>query len=346
MVNAGRLEGLQIGRALAALTVAYYHSNAIFTGWPGAALHQIPGLKEHGYLGVNFFFAISGYVISHVCDRDSFSVREFLAKRFLRIYPIYWCVILVALVLPLFGVLIPTSFDIRTILYSMTLLPHSETGDARPFLGVTWSLEFEMVFYFLAALTVPFFRVWGLAAVLFVLVFWAYVAPPEVFTYHLVRSLNADFLAGVLAYLFRKQLSYIPPFVLIPCGLFGYYCAVILFIPFSSSTGGLLIVSALVNAKWNWERWPLRWLVRMGDASYSLYLLHLLVFYTFASALRKIDFLPAWSAEPIRFLCLALCCWLSLQAFRFIERPMIEYATRVLESKKWSTARHATKATP
>jgi peptidoglycan/LPS O-acetylase OafA/YrhL len=147
----------------------------------------------------------------------------------------------------------------------MTLLPHQE-GSA-PFLAVTWSLEFEIMFYFLAVLIVPIFRLWGLAAVLFGLVYWAYNAPPEIFTFHFVRTLNSDFLAGVLAYLFRKPLSWFPPLILILCGLFGYYCAVILLIPFSGSAGGFLLVAGLAGAKWRWDAWPLRWLVKIGDVS-------------------------------------------------------------------------------
>ncbi|MCJ9729389.1 acyltransferase [Bradyrhizobium sp. PRIMUS42] len=337
MVNAGRLDGLQVARALAALVVAYYHSFAIFSTWPLANFFPIPGLKEHGYLGVNFFFAISGYVISLVCDKDNFSVREFLARRFFRLYPVYWCVVLAAILVKLLGVSLPRQIELIPILYSMTLLPH-EGSDSFMIIPVAWSLEFEIMFYLLAALVVPFLRIWGLAAVLACLIVWAYAAPPEIFTFHLVRTLHSDFLAGVLAYLLRKPLRYIPPLVLIPCGLFGYYCAVVLLVPFSGSLGGLLAVSALANAKWRWDRWPLRLLVRVGDASYSMYLLHWVMIYVFVTVIAKIGVPPAWSAEPIRFAFLGVCCWLSFQAFRYIERPMIELGNRLVLGRSWSVA--------
>ena len=80
MASDGRLDGLQVARALAALTVAYFHSYMIFNSWPQTTLFPIPGAKEHGYLGVNFFFVISGYVISAVCDKPNFSVRAFVIK--------------------------------------------------------------------------------------------------------------------------------------------------------------------------------------------------------------------------------------------------------------------------
>lgn len=77
---AGKLEGIQVGRALAALSVAYFHSHFAIAAFPGSAIHPIPGLATQGYLGVNFFFAISGFVICLVLDRPSNTLFGFTAK--------------------------------------------------------------------------------------------------------------------------------------------------------------------------------------------------------------------------------------------------------------------------
>jgi exopolysaccharide production protein ExoZ len=58
-----KLEGIQVARAIAALSVAYFHSYIALRAFPESAQMPIPPLKQWGYLGVNFFFAISGYVI-------------------------------------------------------------------------------------------------------------------------------------------------------------------------------------------------------------------------------------------------------------------------------------------
>jgi len=205
-----RLEGLQAARAIAALTVAYFHSYMLLNGWAQDFVFPIPGLKEHGYLGVNFFFAISGFVISSVCDKPEFSPRAFLIKRFFRLYPVYWAVILLVLLLRVPGVSMPgVLYDAPHVAYSLTLWPQTGT----PFYPVTWSLEYEIMFYLLAALAVPFLGLWGLAAVLFGLVRWSIASPPDFFTLHLVSSINSDFLAGVLAYLMRRPLASIPTLV-------------------------------------------------------------------------------------------------------------------------------------
>jgi exopolysaccharide production protein ExoZ len=52
-------EGLQAARAIAALSVAYFHSYVAVRGFPEAAWMPIPWLKQWGFLGVDFFFAVS-----------------------------------------------------------------------------------------------------------------------------------------------------------------------------------------------------------------------------------------------------------------------------------------------
>jgi exopolysaccharide production protein ExoZ len=69
----GKLEGLQAARALASLSVAYFHSYPALRAFPETAINPIPFLKAWGFLGVDFFFAISGYVICLVVSRRSFS---------------------------------------------------------------------------------------------------------------------------------------------------------------------------------------------------------------------------------------------------------------------------------
>jgi peptidoglycan/LPS O-acetylase OafA/YrhL len=38
---------------------------------------------------------------------------------------------------------------------------------------------------------------------------------------------------------------------------------------------------------------------------------------------------PAWTAEPVRVVYLAICVWISLKSYRFIEQPMIQLGNRL-----------------
>ena len=323
------LLGMQAGRALAALLVAYYHSYMLFNGWQQDYVLAIPALKQHGYLGVNFFLRNQricdqfrlrqGWVYAtRISDQKVFqTLSGLLGGHRLNDFPETVC--------------FPTRWKLQSRIYCLFngIAPQSGT----PFYPVTWSLEYELMFYALAVLVVPFFSVWVLAAVLFGLVRWALTAPPDFFTFHLVATLNSDFLAGVLAYLLRKPMSYIPPTILVAAGLFGYYTVAVVQVPFSGSVGGFLLVSGLIGAKWGWDRAPLKWLVSIGDASYSLYLIHFILIFVSAAMFNTLR-LPPTFAEPVRFIYLAICVWLSLQMWKRIEKPMIDLGNKI--SLRWT----------
>src|SRR5436309_15309760 len=98
-----KIEGLQVARAIAALSVAYYHSYIALRGFPESAQMPIDALKNWGYLGVNFFFAISGYVICLVASKPQFMAVPFAIKRLFRLYPMYWTAMMIVLIMILLG---------------------------------------------------------------------------------------------------------------------------------------------------------------------------------------------------------------------------------------------------
>ncbi|WP_338828014.1 acyltransferase family protein [Bradyrhizobium sp. 27S5] len=69
-------------------------------------------------------------------------------------------------------------------------------------------------------------------------------------------------------------------------------------------------------------------LVALGDASYSIYLIHVLVFYYVYIHLRP-PLPPLWSQEPMRYGALIVVCFLALASWRFFERPMILFGHRL-----------------
>src|SRR5665213_2720050 len=84
-----RSSGLQIARALAALSIAYFHSWHVIMPFPANTAYPIPLLKDFGWISVDFFFAISGFVLGLVITRPSFKPMEFLIRRAFRLYPLW-----------------------------------------------------------------------------------------------------------------------------------------------------------------------------------------------------------------------------------------------------------------
>lgn len=318
-----RLEGLQAARAIAALSVAYFHSYIALRGFPETAQLPIAPLKNWGYLGVNFFFAISGYVICLVAAKPTFEPIVFAIKRLFRLYPMYWIAMTIIAVMIGLGRYAPQSFD--HFFYSMTLLPQQ----GAPAYDVSWTLEREMVFYVLAAIVVPILGVRGLAIVLIILATggWYFGNP---WTFHLLSTTQADFLAGVLVFLFRERTKLLGGITPIIAG-----CAMLWFsrahdFPFAVPISMAFLLLGMTQLRLSWERPPFRWIVATGDASYSIYLLHYIVFYWSAFTSVRLPWtLPDWLCEPWRCSALILCCLVSRLTWRGIELPAIGFSEKM-----------------
>jgi peptidoglycan/LPS O-acetylase OafA/YrhL len=84
------LDGL---RAISVIAVVWFHTSGWHTGW-----------LSSGFLGVDYFFAISGFLITTLLLREHratsrVSLRKFYLRRTLRILPLYYAVLLVYIVL-------------------------------------------------------------------------------------------------------------------------------------------------------------------------------------------------------------------------------------------------------
>lgn len=200
-VERDRLPGLQVARAIAALSIAYFHSWVALVRFPQNTAFQLPIFSTYGWLAVDLFFGISGFVICLVVSRPTFNVVSFLTKRMFRLYPL-WLV-----TLTIFAVLAmawrgPTEKEtFGFFLYSTTLLPTK----LLPFYDIGWSLQHEMVFYFLAATIVPLFGLYGLAAFLTASTI-AYHSIELPWYFGHLAAYHCEFLAGVLAFLARPKL--------------------------------------------------------------------------------------------------------------------------------------------
>jgi exopolysaccharide production protein ExoZ len=171
----------------------------IRVAFPESAWAPIPFLEDWGYLGVNFFFAIWGYVICLVVSKPTFTLRSFATKRLFRLYPMYWVVMAIVALMIAYGKY--RAEPLSHFLYSMTLLPQQGASAY----DISWTLEREMVFYMLAAIIVPVSGIYGLAITLAALALagWWLGNP---WSFHLLSTTQADFLAGVVVFAARPLL--------------------------------------------------------------------------------------------------------------------------------------------
>lgn len=149
--NRQMLPSLQLGRFLAALAVVCFHANLTLALPKYYGAEALP-LARAGFAGVEYFFVLSGFIIVVAHWRDLTGTPRpaaFTWKRFRRIFPSLWVVLLPLAVLvlakpefsPLPGV------GPVDILWSFALLPPYDAYQHEPLLSVLWTLRFEMLFY-------------------------------------------------------------------------------------------------------------------------------------------------------------------------------------------------------
>lgn len=158
-------------RGVAALAVVAYHC---FT------LHDSLNLK-YGFLAVDFFFVLSGFVIAHSYDeklKTNLSLREFILARLVRLYPLYFAGTLVSILVVSIALVAKGNFNtninkINAIPFALAMAPappavnNWTTALLYPLNFPAWSLFFELVVNITYAMSV---RLWTEGKLLILLV--------------------------------------------------------------------------------------------------------------------------------------------------------------------------------
>ncbi|MFJ6028761.1 acyltransferase family protein [Pseudarthrobacter sp. NPDC092424] len=148
-----RIEIIDYCRFLAAMMVLVYHY--LFAGIANGKVESIAhtssiGFAKYGYLGVDFFFLISGFVIA--VSVQGKTARQFAVGRALRLYPAFWAAVLLTSSFAFFWGGPQMSVTIPQIFANLTMVP--EYFGHAPIDGVYWTLLAELKFYALVFLLV------------------------------------------------------------------------------------------------------------------------------------------------------------------------------------------------
>ena len=314
-ISRPRLPALTSLRFFAAMHVVFFHFQAmkIMTrpGW----FHDVASI---GYVGVSFFFVLSGFILVYTYAGRSTTAVDFWRARFARVYPAYLFSLL--LTAPFFLAVIFLNLPVPFLewakhhvklsaLLEITLLQAWVPPAALVWNAVAWSLSVEAFFYLVfpfllkayAKLSRPQLAVAGVAAWLATMAMTsayvlrrpdglAYVDSDTLQSFWLnVIKFNPlarlpEFLVGMACgFLFlRSKPSPKLAFPLVLAGLVGFgavahYSAIIPYPILHTSllvpVFAFIVFGFVLQPKWafflNW-----RPMILLGDASYSLYLLH------------------------------------------------------------------------
>jgi peptidoglycan/LPS O-acetylase OafA/YrhL len=289
--------------------------------------HAFPGLLPGGFVGVDIFFVISGYLITRdIVERQAagtFSLADFYRRRVRRIFPALLVVLVATL---LFGglVLFPDELGrlfrhtAASALFGQNILLMSEVGyfdaDAatKPLLHL-WSLSVEEQFYVLWPLALMAGLRWRATVALIVasyaVMVWLVLESPAV-AYYMPLARFWQILAGAaLAMRPVNAPAWLGlPLCIAAIGL-GLPEAATMPLTSAAATAGAFFLIATPN------RWlQARWLVWVGLISYPLYLWHwpILAFLRIFGESRE---LPTIAAVLLAFV---LAAW----TYKFVERPI------------------------
>ncbi len=351
----GKLRILQALRAAAALLVLWTHSIDASLSQSRSIQGDIPHLAGFGACGLDLFFVISGFIVSLVASRTALRQSEsplrFLSRRFTRIYPIYWILTGVVILLAETG-RHPIDWTSVAWLPTILLFPSPHFPAPSPVLSLGWSLVFEMYFYV-------------------ILTFWMW-RTPRTLVRNTVLTLAAMVAFGALVN-FRRPLLIIwanPILIefLLGCMIGELYArragagterrAVVLgrftlalgiaglLTTLITGYGAINYQGMVLNGSSSWLRvalwgvpsalivlgsllWqpamrslPAALTVFLGDASYSIYLCTVPARSVAEHFWRYLD---RWGGDVAILLCLLLCAGSGVLFYLAVERPLMRY---------------------
>lgn len=324
------LDGLRIAAALA---VVAYHYIARTGGWSVDGKVHFPTLfpfAAYGWLGVQLFFLISGFVICMSCWGKP--LQYFFVSRVVRLFPAYWFAVIATTVTL---AVVPGGshpLALTDVVTNLTML--QEPIGVESVDGAYWTLFAEMRFYLLFAAIAW----WGLTYRRLVFFCWVWIVASALFSSApegplqmlVMPQYSWYFIAGIAFYLmyrFRPSLMLVGIVLVSFCASLpstrvtwkntakyvGHevpYWPVLVIVAACFGVMALIACGKLSGITW-------RWLPYAGSLTYPLYLLHENIGREMFSLLE--DRVPVHVLIASVTLAVLIAAWL---VHRFVERPV------------------------
>ncbi|MFM9913836.1 MAG: acyltransferase family protein [Methylophilaceae bacterium] len=361
-VDKNRLDYLDVLRGIAAMSVCFQHILGHVYRTYGQAHPLYPYIKfliadsvDWGRFGVVLFFLISGFIIPNSLKPGG-TLKRFFVSRFFRLYPAYWLSLLfIVLSAYYLGTNRPT-FSYAQFFANVTMAP--KLFGFEEMSGVFWTLFIELLFYgccatlfrmrwldnslvmacvalsfqFITPLSMVLNRYFHLEIpvqfILFHLSFLfagnllrlAFVKRDRVATYSAAIFFTAAMLTipVTVGFLFAVPEATAKGFVMFTSSavIYAYFLAIALFM--------YAVISKSLTSPW---------MVRVGERSYSLYLLHMLCFVFVAYWIPPVTTF----GFVVYFLTCIVVSYLAAKfSFDYVERPAIELGKRIVKARGYA----------
>lgn len=346
-----KILNIQALRGVAVISVVLFHLAVIEKKYGGTKTF-LPDFFNFGMFGVDLFFVISGFVMIAITRgryQNTKQAIRFLYHRVSRIYPTYWVYSLLVLVIFLLRPSLVNSSQGNQvdILASFLLLP-SET---LPLVMVGWTLIHEMYFYlvfFLILLTfaekhvIKALLMWAAIVVLFN----ASLESGNPYTQLIFHPLTIEFISGcfIAIVFYSAKRLFLKNSFLLTVALISVVAAIYGHILYQQYYGytdpqgwwrilifgvpAMLLVFCFVHAEVNGFIIHAS-LIKIGDASYSIYLSHILTLSAVGrvwSVFSSDSLYDNYLIVPVLFI---LAIIVGMFSYRYVEKPLLSYCRSV-----------------
>lgn len=338
------INSIQYLRGLAALVVVLYHASKALI------IHFLPTETNYffwGAAGVDLFFIISGFIMVYITYNKKLDIKDFLLKRVIRIYPIFWFYATIALILFLINPnMINRSSEHPTlILPSYLLIPYTEFTNL---VLVAWTLVYEIHFYLIFSLSLILSNKYRYIVAGLILSIAALSSLFDYESYYLkyiTDPIILEFLLGMIVYfiIFKRE-DRLTFFI-----LSIFLISSILFLLINDSLPDrvlyygvpaftlMLIVLYMDTIKLigKGNNRISKILMSLGNSSYSLYLSHIFCIGAGMLVFNKLNVINNLTSQILIFsLAIGSVLW-GFISYKFIENPLINKLNKLLfKSKK------------
>lgn len=311
-----RIPELESLRGIAALSVLFFHYTYFFRSKINYDFSPSWDFK-FGHHGVELFFMVSGFVIFMSLDRIS-SVKEFLYKRFIRLYPTYWICLLITLLVLLFNNTNYFDFTIKEKV--LNLIMFQSLFNINNIDGSYWSLLPELLFYvaMIVLWKFKFTKKIVLVSLVWLILMYLALLRPSVIDILLNLKFGVFFIIGIMFNLLFKDKKNSYAHVIILLALITVIFVqesmdAFLFTAFFVLLFYLLIYQQLTFLN-------NRTLIFFGKISYPLYLLHQTIGFILIYNFIVLG-LPHFFSI---LLTISLITGLSYLVYEYLEKPIIK----------------------
>lgn len=337
-----KLEGVEAARGVAAIFVVLYHSALHIEGNVGGTV--LWGFPHFGHAGVDFFFVLSGFIISFVHRGDIGTpsrLGRYAQRRFTRVLPFYWVVL--AYYLLTLAVFHRARFPGPWELLSNTLLlPQSKDQ----IVGGAWTLVYELLFYVAFAALIcsrrtgtALFAAW--AALIAAGLAWHRLLTTPALLAVLASPFSLEFFLGMGCAYFLQRRKLPAARLFLVTGLVAFAVSAGLEVTgllygfgalarLAYGSASVLIILGIVERERSGLLRVPGAMGAIGRASYAVYLVHLVgIGLTYKVVALLVLPKPSWSLPLWVLLCTFGVC-AGVLASMWVEQPLIRYCRQRL----------------